>query len=60
MKDQLKQARKAAKLRQNELAKIANVGVATIIRAETANVKLSTYKKIFDALTSHNQNNSVN
>lgn len=59
MKDQLKQARKAAKLRQIELAKIANVGVATIIRAETGNVKLSTYKKIFDALSVH-QNNSVN
>lgn len=59
MKDQLKSARKAAKLRQNELAKIAGVGIATIIRAERDNVKLSTYKKIFDALATH-QSNSVN
>lgn len=60
MKDQLRTSRKAAKLTQTELAKIAGVGVATIIRAELNNVKLATYKKIFDALTLHNQNKSVN
>lgn len=59
MKDQLKSSRKAAKLTQTELAKIAGVGVATIIRAELNNVKLATYKKIFDALTAY-QNKSVN